>query len=76
MVGMGKRPGYHDLFARIPDESWERFVKIVESLRPVRSVTQQVAWLIDAFNAGEITPEKVNFDATPKKLGRPRKPGP
>ena len=49
MMGMSKRPGYHDYLLRVPEESWEEFNRIVEALRPRRSVNQQVVHLIEEF---------------------------
>ena len=49
MMGMSKRPGYHDYLLRVPEESWEEFNRIVEELRPRRSVNQQIVHLIEEF---------------------------
>ena len=49
MAGMSKRPGYHDYLLRVPEESWEEFNRIVEALRPRRSVNQQIVHLIEEF---------------------------
>ena len=49
MMGMSKRPGYHDYLLRLPEESWEEFNRIVEALRPRRSVNQQIVHLIEEF---------------------------
>jgi hypothetical protein len=49
MTGMSKRPGYHDYLLRVPEESWEEFNRIVEALRPRRSVNQQIVHLLEEF---------------------------
>jgi hypothetical protein len=49
MTGMSKRPGYHDYLLRLPEESWQEFNELVESLRPRRSVNQQIVHLIEEF---------------------------
>ena len=49
MMGMSKRPGYHDYLLRVPEESWEEFNRIVEELHPRRSVNQQIVHLLEEF---------------------------
>ncbi len=49
MLGMSKRPGYHDYLLRVPEDSWTEFNELVESLRPRRSVNQQIVHLIEEF---------------------------
>ncbi len=49
MTCMSKRPGTHDYLLRVPDESWKEFNELVESLRPKRSVNQQIVHLIEEF---------------------------
>jgi hypothetical protein len=46
---MGKRNGQHDYLLRVPDESWAEFCALVETLRPKRSVNQQIVHLMEEF---------------------------
>jgi hypothetical protein len=46
---MSKRPGTHDYLLRVPDESFDEFNELVESLRPRRSANLQIVHLIEAL---------------------------
>jgi hypothetical protein len=47
---VAKRPGLHDAFIRVPEETWERFTRAAE--REHRSATQQIVWLIEQYLQG------------------------
>jgi hypothetical protein len=46
---MSKREGQHDYLLRVPEASWVDFVELVGTLRPRRSVNQQIVDLIERF---------------------------
>lgn len=70
-----ERPGYHNLFVRVPVETWASFKEFVEGLRPARTVTQQLVFLMEESAKLENRPATATLppSITGRRPGRPKK---